>query len=200
MSWASHTCMFTGWPVRVWWMYLRCSGQIINSCGKISRSCAEQVCRWRMNGYRCNSLRYYRVYQLSFFKKNLSSWGYIHHRDRVDSLKYLCDKYCKYRGDCRERKSQGAQRLPCNLVPMQHTFYQLQSFLHYSNRYPWGEEALSIWAEWKETYWKRGKLHTTRRLSFVRKEYIETMIRANGNSVPEFSYYFFPCWQMFQGV
>jgi hypothetical protein len=44
-----------------------------------------------------------------------------------------------------------------------------------------------------KTYWKRGELHTTRRLSFVRKEYIEMMIRPNGDSVPEFSYYILPC-------
>ena len=59
---------------------------------------------------------------------------YLHHRDHGDSSKYLCGKYCRYRADCRRRKLRGAQRLQCNLVPMQHTFCQLPSVLHYPRR------------------------------------------------------------------
>ena len=104
-------------------MALRFLRQIINSCGMISRSRAEQVCRRWVNGYRCNSL----VIDFLSSCSPLQKLGYAHHRDHGGSLKYLCGEYCICREDCRKRKLRGAQRLLCNLVPMQHTFYQLQA-------------------------------------------------------------------------
>lgn len=80
---------------------------------------------------------------------------------------------------------------------MQHTFCQLQAVLHYPKRIFKEGVFFELVGKKKKTHWKRGKLHTTRGLSFVRKEYIEVMIRPDGNSIPEFSYHILPCWQMF---